>query len=186
VIKVIACQVRFLAPGAAGLGFGALKFPEKCWGDACGADALEAPGELESGDPARCEAVRGEAAADAGAARFVALEAAPDTCGVAPVPDVLEVLPTSVLSVWLMSINCSRLFTCTSWLMYSLGSVCEVGSWFCISVTSNVRKSLAEIVAELSLVSFELLVLLVPLVPDGALAMGVAALGVSACPAVIW
>jgi hypothetical protein len=61
--------------------------------------------------------------------------------------------------------------------------VSEVGSWFCISVTSSVRKSLAEIVAELSLESFELLVLLVP---EGSLAMGVAALRVSACPAVIW
>ncbi len=48
----------------------------------------------------------------------------------------------------LMSISCSRLFTFTSWLMYSLGSVSAVGSWFCISVTSSVRKSLAEIVAE--------------------------------------
>ena len=60
------------------------------------------------------------------------------------------VLPTtSVLNVWLMSISCSRLFTWTSWLMYSLGSVSAVGSWFCISVTSSVRKSLAEMVAEL-------------------------------------
>jgi hypothetical protein len=41
---------------------------------------------------------------------------------------------------------------------------------------------LAEIVAP----SSELLVLPVLLVPDVALAMGVAALGVSACPAVIW
>src|SRR5580693_6171663 len=32
--------------------------------------------------------------------------------------------------------------------MYSLGSVSAVGSWFCISVTSNVRKSFAEMVAE--------------------------------------
>jgi uncharacterized membrane protein len=61
--------------------------------------------------------------------------------------------------------------------------VSEVGSWFCISVTSSVRKSLAETVAELVLESLELLVLLVP---DVALAMGVAALRVSACPAVIW
>ena len=56
-----------------------------------------------------------------------------------------------------MSINCSRLFTETSWLMYSLGSVSAVGSWFFISVTSRVRKSLAEMVAESPL---ELLVLL--------------------------
>jgi hypothetical protein len=32
--------------------------------------------------------------------------------------------------------------------MYSFGSVACVGSWFCISVTSKVRKSLADIVAE--------------------------------------
>jgi hypothetical protein len=32
------------------------------------------------------------------------------------------------LRVWLMEINCSRLFTCTNWLMYSLGSVFAVGS----------------------------------------------------------
>jgi hypothetical protein len=155
----------------------------RCAEATCGADALEATGELESGDPARCAAVRGEAAADAGVAAFVALEAAPDTCGVEPVPEVVEVLPRSVLSVWLMSMSCSRLFTLTSWLMYSLGSVSEVGSWFCISVTSSVRKSLAEMVAELSL---ESPLPLAPLVPDGALAMGVAALRVSACPAVIW
>jgi hypothetical protein len=49
--------------------------------------------------------------------------------------------------------------------MYSFGSVSAVGSWFCISVTSSVRKSLAEIVAELLLVSSELSVPLVPLVP---------------------
>jgi hypothetical protein len=41
-------------------------------------------------------------------------------------------------------------------------------------------------VAELSLESLLPLVLLVLLVPDVALAKGVAALGVSACPAVIW
>jgi hypothetical protein len=64
--------------------------------------------------------------------------------------------------------------------MYSLGSVSAVGSWFRISVTSKVRKSLAEMVAEeLS----ELLVLLVAVV---VLAIGVAPLPVSACPAVIW
>jgi hypothetical protein len=163
---------------------GALKLPEICCAVVvCGADALDAPGELESGDPARCAAVCAEAAADAGEAAFVALEAA---AGVVPVPDVLEAPPESVVSVLLMSISCSRLFTCTSWSMYALGSVSEVGSWFCISVTSNVRKSLAEMVAELSLESLLPLVLLVLLVPDVALAKGVAALGVSACPAVIW
>jgi hypothetical protein len=113
-------------------------------------------------------------------AEFVGLEAAPAAWGVAPLPEELGVL--SAVSVWLMSISCSRLFTCTSWLMYSLGSVSAVGSWFCISVTSSVRKSLAEMVAELSLVSLEPLL---PLVPDVELAMGVAALRVSACPAVI-
>jgi hypothetical protein len=35
--------------------------------------------------------------------------------------------------------------------MYSLGSWSDVGSWFFISVTSKVRKSLAEIVDESSL-----------------------------------
>jgi hypothetical protein len=29
---------------------------------------------------------------------------------------------------WLIEISCSRLFTCTSWLMYSFGSVLAVGS----------------------------------------------------------
>jgi alkylhydroperoxidase/carboxymuconolactone decarboxylase family protein YurZ len=68
--------------------------------------------------------------------------------------------------------------------MYSLGSVSAVGSWFCISVTSKVRKSLAEMVAE-ELV--ELLALLVPLAAGdaAALALGVAVFPVSACPAVI-
>ena len=37
-------------------------------------------------------------------------------------------LPRSSVSVWLMLISCSRLLTCTNWLMYSLGSVVEVGS----------------------------------------------------------
>jgi hypothetical protein len=65
--------------------------------------------------------------------------------------------------------------------MYSLGSVSAVGSWFCISVTSKVRKSLAEMLAEELLA---LLVLLAPLVAAAVLAMGVALLPVSACPAV--
>jgi hypothetical protein len=46
--------------------------------------------------------------------------------------------------------------------MYSLGSWFAVGSWFCISVTSNVRKSFAEIVDESALVP---LVPVDPLVP---------------------
>ena len=89
----------------------------------------------------------------------------------------------SAVNVWLMSISCSRLFTCTSWLMYSFGSVSAVGSWFCISVTSSVRKSFAEIVAESPLASLDPLV---PLVPLEELAMGIAVLPASACPAVIW
>jgi hypothetical protein len=67
-------------------------------------------------------------------------------------------LPISVVSVELIEINCCRLFTFTSWLMYSLGSVLAVGSWFFISVTKRVRKSLAEMVAELLVVLLELLV----------------------------
>jgi hypothetical protein len=66
-------------------------------------------------------------------------------------------LPRSVVSVWLMLISCSRLFTDTNWFTYSLGSVDAVGSWFCSSVTNRVRKSEAEMVAESVL---ELLVLL--------------------------
>jgi hypothetical protein len=89
----------------------------------------------------------------------------------------------SAVNVWLMSISCSRLFTCTSWLMYSFGSVSAVGSWFCISVTSSVRKSFAEIVAESPLASLDPLV---PLVPLEELAMGIAVLPASACPTVIW
>jgi hypothetical protein len=66
-------------------------------------------------------------------------------------------------------------------LMYSFGSVSAVGSWFCISVTRRVRKSLAEIVAESELAELELaLELLVLLV---ALACGRAAAGWRACPA---
>ena len=67
----------------------------------------------------------------------------------------------AVVNVWLMSISCSRLFTETSWLMYSFGSVAAVGSWFCISVTKSERKSFAEMVAELLLA-----LLLLPLVPE--------------------
>ena len=76
----------------------------------------------------------------------------------ASVEEVLVELVESAVSVWLIEINCSRLFTFTNWLMYSLGSVSAVGSWFFISVTSRVRKSLAEIVAELLVVVLELLV----------------------------
>jgi hypothetical protein len=48
--------------------------------------------------------------------------------------------------------------------MYSFGSWFAVGSWFCISVTSKVRKSLAEIVDESSLVPVVPVVPVVPLV----------------------
>ena len=62
--------------------------------------------------------------------------------------------------------------------MYSFGSVSAVGSWFCISVTSKVRKSLAEIVAD------ELPALFVLLVPAVAAAKGFAPFPESDCPAV--
>jgi hypothetical protein len=77
--------------------------------------------------------------------------------------------------------------------MYSFGSVSAVGSWFCISVTNSVRKSLAEIVESL-LESSELSLPLVPVVPFVPLvpplplvepAIGVASIPFSACPAVI-
>jgi hypothetical protein len=61
-----------------------------------------------------------------------------------------------------------------------LGSVSAVGSWFCISVTRSVRKSLAEMVAEEPLES------LVLLESVAVLAIGVAPAPVSACPAVNW
>jgi hypothetical protein len=55
--------------------------------------------------------------------------------------------------------------------MYSLGSVLAVGSWFCISVTSRLRKSLADIVAD---DVSELFVLLVSAVAATGLDDGVA------------
>jgi hypothetical protein len=66
-----------------------------------------------------------------------------------PVPDVL-VGVTAVSNdeiPLLIEINCSRLFTSVNCVMYSFGSVGCVGSWFCSSLTSNVRKSLLVIVA---------------------------------------
>jgi hypothetical protein len=93
-------------------------------------------------------------------------------------------LPRSVVSVELIEINCCRLFTFTNWLMYSLGSVLAVGSWFFISVTKRVRKSLAEMVAELLVVLLELLAasaLALELVD--AAAMGFALAPVRACAA---
>jgi uncharacterized protein YfaQ (DUF2300 family) len=65
--------------------------------------------------------------------------------------------------------------------MYSLGSVFAVGSWFFISVTSNVRKSLAEMVAE------SLLELLDALpVALASACVEVAVLPARACAAVVW
>jgi hypothetical protein len=120
---------------------------------------------LEVADGEAVEATTGCAAALARPVALLepapeSLVAAPVVCGLA-VSLVLE-SPSAVERFWLISINCSRLFTETNWLMYSLGSVSAVGSWFCISVTSRVRKSLAEIVAEESPASLESLLLLVP------------------------
>jgi hypothetical protein len=112
----------------------------------------------------------------------VALAAAP----LAWVVGLLLESPSAVVRFWLMSISCSRLLTCTSWLMYSLGSVSAVGSWFCISVTSKVRKSLADMVAESLPELSELSALPVLAVPPVVVAIGVALLLVNACPAVKW
>src|SRR5947209_4510970 len=49
---------------------------------------------------------------------------------------------------WLISMSCCKLFTWASWLTYALGSVCAVGSWFFISVTSRVRKSLEDMLED--------------------------------------
>src|SRR5579872_686543 len=51
--------------------------------------------------------------------------------------------------------------------MYSFGSVVAVGSWFCISVTSKLRKSLAEIVAEPALLGVVVAVALVLVSGEG-------------------
>ena len=93
-------------------------------------------------------------------------------------PEPVVEIPSAVERFWLISMSCSRLFTETSWLMYSLGSVFAVGSWFCISVTSSVRKSLAEMPAE------ELLELSVLPLSVAVLAMGLLPAPVKACPAV--
>jgi hypothetical protein len=96
----------------------------------------------------------------------------------------------SLVSVELIEISCSRLFTFTNWLMYSLGSVFAVGSWFFISVTNNVKKSLAEMLDAELLLLLELLVALavalVPLVPLAVAAMGFATEPVRVCAAVVW
>ena len=150
--------------------------------DVAALDVAE-PGVEESEDAAALTAARGDAAEDGVVAEPLAPEISWIACPEVPPLEVLDVLPRSVVSVWLISISCSRLFTLTSWLMYSFGSVSAVGSWFCISVTNSVRKSLAEMVAELPLESLELFA---PLLPDVELAMGAAALRVNACPAVTW
>ena len=70
--------------------------------------------------------------------------------------------------------------------MYSLGSVCAVGSWFCISVTSKVRKSFAEMVAESPVAAAALLLVpLVVLVPEVEVSIGAELPADSACPTVI-
>jgi len=96
----------------------------------------------------------------------------------------------SVVSVWLIEINCCRLFTLINWLMYALGSVSAVGSWFFISVTNNVKKSLDEIEDAELLALLELLVALavalVPFVPLAVAAMGFAVAPVRACAAAVW
>jgi hypothetical protein len=99
---------------------------------------------------------------------------APLTCALLA-PLLLLDEPRSVLRVWLMFTNCSRLLTATSWFTYSFGSAFDVGSWFFNSVTSRVRKSLDEMVAA------ELLELLELLVPVALLAMGFAP-----TPAMAW
>jgi hypothetical protein len=63
--------------------------------------------------------------------------------------------------------------------------VSAVGSWFFISVTNNVRKSLAEMVAESLLVLPELLVAFAVELEPFAAATGVAMVPVRDCTAVI-
>jgi len=102
---------------------------------------------------------------------------APFTCALLVPLVLLELLdePRSVLRVELMFTNCSRLLTATNWFTYSFGSAFDVGSWFCNSVTSRVRKSLDEMVAA------ELLELLELLLPVAPLVMGLAP-----TPAMAW
>jgi hypothetical protein len=71
--------------------------------------------------------------------------------------------------------------------MYSFGSVSAVGSWFCISVTSSVRKSFAEIVAESpeSPDPLDPLVPVVPVVLDVPLSSGETMFIAALCAAVI-
>jgi hypothetical protein len=118
-----------------------------------GLNALAENAELAEGEAMAADCAAADAAGAAGAAGLGLV-----------LPAGVPVLVLSAVSVWLMLINCSRLFTFTSWLMYWLGSAFAVGSWFCISVTKSERKSFAEMVAELLLAL--LLLPLVPLVPE--------------------
>ena len=172
---------------AAGFALGVLRFPDaRLFAELCAADMLltVAPDGVADDAPLLRAAASGDAFALAGVAPGTGLTA---WLVAAPPSASLEVLPRLLLNVWLMSINCSRLFTCTSWSMYSLGSVSAVGSWFCISVTSSVKKSFAEMVAESPLASLELPLSDVPVVPDvpaAALVIGVAVTPARAWPAV--
>src|SRR5579863_1209919 len=142
---------------AAGFASGMLRFPGALLWIACSIAAKEfapfvavpalanAPGAPDFA-PSRAISAAPWAAAVSGFNAGTGVFAAGALCDELP-----DGIPSAVDRFWLMSINCSRLFTFTSWLMYSFGSVSAVGSWFCISVTSSVRKSLAEMVAELEL-----------------------------------
>jgi hypothetical protein len=70
----------------------------------------------------------------------------------------LEIAPSRVPIPWFIEINCWRLFTCASCVMYAFGSVGCVGSWFFNSLTRRVRKS-SEVMLDESLAALlELLV----------------------------
>jgi hypothetical protein len=111
---------------------------------------------------------------DGVAAVFPALGA---TNGPAPVDcdelELPEVLGTMLDSVWLMLMSWSNWLSETIWPTISVGSTGEVGSWFCSSVTSRLRKVSCRLVDEVALELFEaldgLLVLVVLPVPLAAL-----------------
>jgi hypothetical protein len=95
------------------------------------------------------------APAFASATDAIAFALLPDTelpvDGEVVVPEVVGAIAVSSVPIpWLIETNCSRLFTCASCVMYSFGSVGCVGSWFCNSLTSSVRKSFAVISDELA------------------------------------
>lgn len=178
--SVSACPTR----NAAALAGERLRFPD------CGAGTL-APEPVPA---AKAETPVLAVPFDPDNAAIVALDEPglllPDAMAVLGVLDGLDglVLPRSVLNVWLILTSCSRLLTCTSWLTYWVGSTLVVGSWFCSSVTSRVKKSLAVIVAALALALelLELLVLFEPLVPevDVDVVNGVAVLRAAVCSTV--